>query len=176
MTPSQFVGRILKRIILRPRVKKLNWQQLCSGAVAVREQFEARIEGETEDSAAISSGGMTIKEMLAHLAVANRAIADRLDSLRAGNPGSPNVPDLYPGAEGKDLKELKAEFDRSWKRLGEAAATPITSLETQKHDFFGPMDAREWVALIAYHHQYHARQVDRIQRTDEWRRVRGSKF
>jgi uncharacterized damage-inducible protein DinB len=170
------VGGLLKRIILRPKVKKLNWQQLCSGAVALREQFEARIEGETEESASISAGGMTVKEILAHLSVANSGIADRLDTLREGNAGSPSVPDLFPGAEGRSLPELKTEFDRSWKRLGEAAATPITNLQTQDHDFFGPMDAREWVALIAYHHQYHARQVDRIQRTDAWRQARGGKF
>src|ERR1051326_7158306 len=103
MTPSQLVGRLLKRVILRPRVKKLNWQQLCSGAVAVREQFEARMEGETEESASISAGGMTIKEILAHLATSNRSIADRLDALRSGSTGSATVPDLFPSAEGKSL-------------------------------------------------------------------------
>src|ERR1044071_5838756 len=120
MKPSQMVGRLLKRIILRPRVKKLNWQQLCSGAVAVREQFEARIEGETEESASISAGGGTIKEVLAHLAVGNRSIADRLDALRSGMAGSTAPPDLFPGAEGRTLTELRAGFDQSWKRIGEA--------------------------------------------------------
>ena len=170
------VGRILKRVVLRPRVRRMSWSQLWAGALKVKESFDARVGGESEESSAISAGGMTIKEILAHLAAGNRSIANRLDALRSGDRLTSVTPDLFPGAEGRSLDDLRGEFESSWQRLGEAVAGPIVGNRTEPHDFFGPMTAPEWVALIAYHHEYHARQIDRIQATPEYRQARGSKF
>src|SRR5438045_3353278 len=47
MTLSRVVGWLLKRMLLRPKVRMLTWPQLCAGAAASRERFEALIAGET---------------------------------------------------------------------------------------------------------------------------------
>jgi uncharacterized damage-inducible protein DinB len=176
LTPSAFAGRILKHIVLRPRVRRMAWGQLWAGAWKLKESFETRIAGETDESAEISAGQMNIKEILAHLAIANQSIASRLDALRSGLILTSVTPNLFPGSEGRTLVELRKEFEDSWRRLANAVSTPIRGERTEPHDFFGPMTAPEWVALIAYHHEYHSRQIDRIQATDLHRRARGSKF
>ncbi len=170
------VGRVLKRIVLRPRVRRMAWDQLWAGALAVKESFDARISGETEESANISAGGMTIKEILAHLARGNVSIAARLTALRQGAPMGTAVPELFPGDQGKALQQLRLEFEESWRVLAAAVGRPIAGERSEPHDFFGPMTAPEWVALIAYHHEYHARQVDRIQATEAYRQARGARF
>ncbi len=142
----------------------------------MKEGFEARIEGETEKSSEISAGGMNTKEILAHLAAGNRSIANRLDALRIGNSMPSVTANLFSGADGRTLGDLRREFEESWRRLAEAVAGPIVGERTEPHDFFGPMTAPEWVALIAYHHEYHSRQIDRIQATKEHRQVRGGQF
>ena len=171
------VGRIVKRVLIAPRVRKLSWEQLCSGAAASRERFEALIADETEESASVAAGSaMSVKDTLAHLAVANRAIADRLEALRAGRQMDANPPDLFPGSEGKSLGELRKEFAESWRILADSAARKVTNADQSPHHFFGPMSAAEWIALIAVHHEYHIRRVDRVKQSGEYRRVRGASW
>ena len=169
------VGRLVKRVMVAPRVKKLTWEQLCSGAAATKERFEALIADETEESAAVAArGAMSVKDTLIHLAVANRAIAERIDSLRAGRQLDGRTPDLFPGSEGKSLQDARGEFEDSWRRLAESASRKVTSAALTPHPFFGPMSAAEWVALIAVHHEYHIRRVDRVKQSEEYRRIRGA--
>src|SRR5687767_14096047 len=112
------IGRIVKRVLIAPRVRSLTWEQLCSGAAATRERFEALIADETEESASVAArGAMSVKDTLVHLAVANRAIAERIDALRAGRQMEGRTPDLFPGSEGKSLEDARGEFADSWRRL-----------------------------------------------------------
>ena len=169
------LGRIVKRVMISPRVRKLTWEQLCSGAAASRERFEALIADETEQSASVGArGAMSVKDTLVHLAVANRAIADRIEALRAGRGVDGPIPDLFPGSAGKSLEQARNEFTESWRRLADSASRRVTSAAVTAHPFFGPMSAAEWVALIAVHHEYHIRRVDRVKQSEEYRRVRGA--
>ena len=169
------IGRIVKRVMIAPRVKRLTWEQLCSGAAATRERFEALIADETEESASVAArGAMSVKDTLVHLAVANRAIAGRLDALRTGRKVDGDTPDLFPGAEGKSLEEVRCDFSESWRVLADSASRKVTSSELTPHPFFGPMSAAEWVALVAVHHEYHIRRVDRVKQSEEYRSVRGA--
>ena len=171
------VGRLVKRVLIAPRVRRLSWEQLCSGAAASRERFEALIGDDTEESASVSArGAMSVKDTLAHLAVANRAIAERLEALRAGRQMEGNPPNLFPGSDGKTLTELRSDFAESWRILAESAARRITNGVQTPHHFFGPMSAAEWVALIAVHHEYHIRRVDRVKQSEEYRLPRGAKW
>ena len=169
------VGRLVKRFVVEPRVRRLTWEQLCSGATASRERFEAMIADETEESASIAArGAMSVKDTLIHLAAANRGIAERLESLRSGRAMDGEIPGLFPGSEGKTLEQTRKEFAYSWKILADSAARKITSDRKTQHPFFGPMSAAEWVALIAVHHEYHIRRVDRVKQSEEYRRARGA--
>ncbi len=169
------LGRIVKRVMIAPRVKKLTWEQLCSGAAATRERFEALIADETEESASVAArGAMSVKDTLVHLAVANRAIAGRLDALRTGRTLNGEIPDLFPGSDGRSLEDVRGEFSESWRVLENSASRKVTSSDMTPHPFFGPMSAAEWVALIAVHHEYHIRRVDRVKQSEEYRRVRGA--
>jgi uncharacterized damage-inducible protein DinB len=172
-----FIGRVVKRVLIAPRVRKLTWEQLCSAAAASRERFEALIADETEESASVSArGAMSVKNTLAHLATANRAIADRLEALRAGKQMEGKPPDLFPPSEGKSLGDLRKEFAESWRILADSAARKVTNRALTSHHFFGPMSAAEWVALIAVHHEYHIRRVDRVKQSEEYRKVRGARW
>lgn len=171
------VGRIFKALLLRPRVRKMTWHQLLSGAGAEREKLLAILRAETEATASVHTGGeMSIRETLAHMAEANLSIAGRLDSLRAGQIGDSSTPDLFPGAEGLTLEDVKSRYEESWKRLAGSAAQPIDSPQTIPHEFFGPINAKEWVALIAFHHEYHLRKIDRIKRSREYMEAQGLKW
>ena len=164
------IGRMVKRFIVAPRVRKLTWEQLCAAGAVSRERFEAQIADETEESASVSArGAMSVKDTLAHLTVANRGIAARLEGLRTGQSMDSRSPDLFPGANGKMLDQVKSEHGESWRQLAEKAASPIDSSATAPHQFFGPMTASEWVAAIAVHYEYHSRRIDRVKQSEEYR-------
>lgn len=172
---NSLIGRSLKVVILRPRLKRMTWPQLVAGAAACKESFEALIAGETEETATVAAAGeMSIADTLAHLALANRSITRRLDALRSGISLDPETPDLWPGSHGRPLAELRAECEESWKGFAESAAQPIVSGKVEPHTFFGPMNAREWVALMAFHHEYHSRKVNRIKRSGAYRKAQGA--
>lgn len=174
---ASIVGRILKAVVLRPRVRRLTWPQLVAGAAACRERFDALTAGETEETAAVVvDSEMSVADTLAHLAAANRSIAKRLDALRIGTAADSEPPDLFPGAGVRTLAEVRADYAESWNRLAEAAARPIEGPEALPHDFFGPMTAREWVALVAYHHEYHGRKLDRVKRSGAYRKAQGARW
>src|SRR2546430_4886201 len=95
------IGRMVKRFIVAPRVRKLTWEQLCAAAAVSRERFEAQIGDETEESASVSArGAMSVKDTLAHLTIGNRGIAARLEGLRTGQSMDSRSPYLFPGANG----------------------------------------------------------------------------
>ena len=74
------------------------------------------------------------------------------------------------------LEETRAHYVESWNRLAEAAALEIKSDRTATHDFFGAMTAREWIVLVAYHHEYHARKVQRVKMSPEYRQAQGASW
>src|SRR5437016_13269860 len=116
------IGQLVKRFIVAPRVRKLTWEQLCAAAAVSRERFEEQIADETEESASVSArGAMSVKDTLAHLTVANRGIAARLEGLRVGRTMGSRSPDLFPGASGKTLDQVKSEHGESWRQLAEKA-------------------------------------------------------
>lgn len=175
MSPSGMIGRILKVAVLRPRIKGKSWAQLVTGMVACRDNFLRLIEADTEVTAAVGvAGEMSVLDTLAHLAAANFAIADRLDALRTNAPLPPEPPDLFPGHGAWNLSESRANYIESWNRLAEAAATEIRSDRTAGHPFFGAMKAREWVMLVAFHHEYHARKIQRVKMSAEYREAQGA--
>jgi hypothetical protein len=174
VSASRIVGWLLKRMVLRPRVKKLTWSQLCAGAAASHERFEQLIAGETEESAAVRVGGeMSIKEMLAHLAAENRGVASQLAALRQGRPGEGILLDAF---EPQSLEQARAEFTDSWRALTQAAAHPIPEGTTADHAFFGPLTAREWLALVTYNHELHARKIDQIRQSEPYRKAQGARW
>ncbi len=89
---------------------------------------------------------------------------------RAGRAG--DYQDRAP--EYRTFAEARTDYRDSWRRLAEVAARPIPDGRLAEHEFFGPLDAREWVALITYQHELHVRKMDQIRQTEEYRRAQGA--
>jgi hypothetical protein len=169
------VGRVMKRVLLQPRVKRATWEQLCSAAAVQKERFEAMLSQVTEQGAAVTLAGMhPIRDIVAHLAEENRRTAAVLESLRAGKSASVPAPSPYAGALARTIPEVSADYNQSWRQLAQAAAQPITSALTSPHSFFGPLNAAEWLALVGYNLEFHARQIERIMRSEAYRKVQGA--
>src|SRR5436309_1522829 len=111
MTPPGMVGRLLKVVVLRRRIRGKNWAQLVAGARACHESFETLIAGETQQTAEISAGGeMSVLDTVAHLVVANNGIARRLVALRSGEELPPDPPDLWPGHGDASLEQVRTAY------------------------------------------------------------------
>jgi hypothetical protein len=174
---SQMVGRVMKKFLLTPRVRKLNWEQLRNGALVSATRFDEMVAGAPESAADISTAGhQSLKDMVAHLAAANRSIAAKLEALRAGQSSAIEAGDLFPGAGAWSLAEARADHAKSLRRIAEATIHPIQSPTVSEHEFFGPLTATEWLALVAFHHEYHARQANRVMRSPEYKEAQGAKW
>lgn len=171
------VGRILKRFMLQPRVKRATWPQLCSAAVALKERFEAMLSTVSEQGAAIELPGyQPIRDIVAHLAEENRRTATVLETLSSGRSEPVPAPSPYAGALARTVPEVAADYNESWQRLAQSAAQPISSSQTIAHEFFGPLNAAEWLALVGYNLEFHARQIERIMRSEEYRKAQGAQW
>lgn len=169
------IGRIMKRLMLQPRVKRATWPQLCSAAAVSKERFEAMLSTVSEQGAAAEIHGLPpIRDIVAHLSEENRRTSAVLDALRAGRSVAIPPPSEYAGALARTLPEVGADYNESWQRLALAAAQPITNGITSRHEFFGDLTAAEWLALVGYNLEFHARQIERIMRSAEYRKVQGA--
>ena len=167
---SSIVGSMLRQMLLRPRVKKATWPQLCSAAMALHERFESMIQGVTEAGAAVEGDdGMSIRSIFAHLATENRRVAAVLESIRRG--GGSIAAALVVA---RTLAEARAAYADSWTQLGMAAAQPIESAATVSHELFGQLTAAEWLATVGYQHELHARRIERIMASEAYRRAQGA--
>src|SRR5438105_1239406 len=112
-TMASLTGRILTRLILRPRVRKLSWDQLVKGAVVSAERFDESIARVKEEASTVSAGGyMSIRDTLAHLTAGNEMIAARLDAFRAGDPRPAGEVNMYAAAQGGSLAQLREAHRR----------------------------------------------------------------
>lgn len=169
---SRIVGSMMRRLLLRPRVKRATWEQLCGAAMALHERFTAMIEGVSEAGAAVEGDdGLSIRSIFAHLSTENRRVAVVLTAIREGRSA---------GATGsvivKSLEEARAAYADSWTRLGMAAAQPITEVSTIDHDMFGPLTGAEWLATVGYQHELHARRIERIMASEDYRKAQGARW
>ncbi len=167
---SGFTGTILRQLLLRPRVKRATWPQLCAAAMALHERFAAMIDGVTEAGAAVEGDdGFSLRSIFSHLATENRRTAAVLDAIQRGMP-----PGAVPPVIARTLSEARAAYADSWRMLGEAAAAPIASPATVEHEMFGPLSAAEWLALVGYQHELHARRIERIMASEKYRKTQGA--
>jgi hypothetical protein len=167
---SGVVGAMMRQLLLRPRVKRSTWPQLCAAAMALHERFTAMIQGVSEAGAAVEGDdGLSIRSIFAHLATENRRVAGVLESIRGGGGPEPVQPVIA-----RTLAEARAAYADSWTRLGMTAAQPIDSGATVPHEMFGPLTAVEWLATVGYKHELHARRIERIMASEEYRRAQGA--
>jgi hypothetical protein len=167
---SNVVGAMMRQMLLRPRVKRATWPQLCAAAMALHERFTAMIQGVSEAGAAVESDdGFSIRSIFAQLATENRRVAGVLESIRRGVGPMPVAPVIA-----RTLVEARAAYADSWTQLGMAAAQPIESGMTVPHELFGPLTAAEWLATVGYQHELHARRIERIMASEEYRRAQGA--
>jgi hypothetical protein len=169
------VGRIMKRLLLQPRVKRATWAQLCSAAAAQKERFEAMLSTVTEAGAQVAlPGGKPIRDIVADMAAENRRTAAVLVRLRAGSTGEmPGPPDDL-GALARNVSEVASDYNQSWELLARAAAHPIQGSQTAEHEYFGPLNAAEWLALVGYNLEFHARRIERTMRSETYRQAQGA--
>jgi hypothetical protein len=169
------VGRLMKRFLLQPRVKRATWPQLCSSAAVLKERFEAMLSTVSEQGAAVTVPGIpAIRDIVAHMAEENRRTAAVLEALRAGRAVAIPPPNEYAGALARTIPEVSADYDESWRRLAQAAAQPISHTLTSPHELFGPLNAAEWLALVGYNLEFHGRQIERIMKSEAYRRAQGA--
>jgi hypothetical protein len=163
--------------MLQPRVKRATWPQLCSAAAFSKERFESMLSTVTEQGAAVELPGIPpIRDIVAHLSEENRRTSAVLEALRAGRSASIPPPSPYSGALARTLPEVGADYNESWQRLAQAAAQPISHTLTAPHEFFGPLNAAEWLALVGYNLEFHARQIERIMRSEAYRKAQGAQW
>jgi hypothetical protein len=175
MSLSGLIGRLMKRLLMNPRLKKLTWEQITVGVFMSIAQFGQTVENVSEAGAAIPGArGMSIAGMAAHLAAANRAVIAQLNALRAGGAAGLSQVDLYPDTGERTFAQVKEDLLASQKELGKAVETPITSAATAVHPFYGSLTAREWLASVAAHYEYHLAQAERIMRTEAFRKMQGA--
>ena len=167
---SRFVGTMMRQLLLRPRVKRATWPQLCAAAMALHERFAAMIEGVTEAGASVEGGeGLSIRSIFAHLATENRRTAAVLEAIRRGSAPGP-----IPPVIARTLAEARAAYADSWTQLGMAAAQPITSGAAIENEMFGALTAAEWLATVGYQHELHAWRIERIMASEAYRKAQGA--
>jgi hypothetical protein len=103
-----------------------------------------------------------IDEVLRHLVQAEEGVADRVEKLARGEPAEGSIPGRLGEHEGASLLELKGLLEASHQRLL-SVARGLSGQErldtTARHQFFGDLNCRAWLAMYALHLRSHARQV-----------------
>ena len=117
----------------------------------------------SEEQAAFipSSGGWSIKEVVRHVAGAERGVAVIIARL-AGVP----EPSQESRPVGPSLADACRELGEARARLLElvAGVPPHANLEARhEHPFFGPLNWKEWLAFQRVHDGDHIAQIEAIQ-------------
>ena len=167
---SGFAGIVMRNMLLRPRVKRATWPQLCSSARVLYERFSAMIDGVTEAGAVVEGDdGFSIRSIFAHLATENRRTTAVLEAIRRNER-----PVAVPPVIVRSLAEARAAHTDSWKQLSLAAANPIQSGMTIEQETFGALTAGEWLALVGYQYELHARRIEKIMASERYREAQGA--
>lgn len=171
------IGRLFKVLYLRPRVKRMTWEQVAAGTWKIGTRFIEQVSGVNEEAAAVTGpSGKSVRDMVAHLTVGMEITTDYLEALRAGRSPNDPLPELWPNTEARAFAQTLADHRAALNRLMKTAERPVTSEATAHHDFFGPMSARELLAVVAFHYEYHTRQVDRLMRSEAFRKAQGAQW
>jgi hypothetical protein len=162
---------MLRSMILRPRVKKLSWDQLRAGTLTAASRFDEMIAAVTEESANVQAAGeKSVREIVGEVAADTAKIAARLEAL-SGRP-STRVQEQSVDT----LVSARLAFRQALAQLDRATAQPITSKAQGDHEFFGALNASEWLSLVAYQIELRTRALERLMRSEEYRRAQGAKW
>jgi len=170
------IGRMMKCFLLSPRVRRLNWAQITVGAYTVASRFGEMIDGVGEAAARVAVGGSSLRDIVARLIAANRLTAAQLQALRAGRPLDRDASAFSFDSGGLTFAEMRKEHLASLQALGAVAAQPIDSTAVAAHELFGSLDAREWLATVAYNYEYYTRITERIMRSEVYRKAQGANW
>ena len=108
-----------------------------------------------------SSGGWSVKEVVRHVAGAERGVTVIIARL-AGAPEPPEE----PHAAGRSLAELCRVLGEARRQLLEVArrVPQDANLEARhEHPFFGPLNWKEWLAFQRVHDGDHIAQIEAIE-------------
>jgi hypothetical protein len=162
---------MLRAMILRPRVKKLSWDQLRAGTMTAAARFDEMIGGVTEETAGVRAAGeKSVREIVAEVVNDTAKIAGRLEALSGRPPAHP------PETSAETLVAARVAFRHALARLDQVTAKPITAGAQAEHEFFGKLNASEWLSLVAYQIELHIRALERLMRSEEFRRAQGAKW
>src|SRR5579872_5440563 len=158
------VGRLMKRFLLSPRVKRLTWEQITVGTYTEASRFSEMIDGVSEEAANVVHGGTSLRDIAVQLIGSNRFTAAQLQALRTGKPMDRDQNAFSFDAGSRSFAEVCKEHRASLHALGAVVAQPIDSATVAVHGLFGPLDAREWLATVAFNYEYNTRVAERIMR------------
>lgn len=135
----------------------------------VRREYLARLDGVSDAQANFSpgEGEWSISQVTRHMIHSNKGIAKLVRVLASGHSldGKP-VPGIVPDSAG-NLEADRKVFEESMDRLDAAmeALQNNPDLTTRfTHQWFGDMNAREWLVFSIAHQRLHIAQIDRIKR------------
>ncbi len=170
-------NRKILRTVLVKKVKTLSWEQVLSGAYEEAQRFGNLISGSSEESAKIETAqGTSLIQETINLAGLNYSVAAKIDSIRNNRPS----PSLRTGRqlelEAKSLTDARLLHEHSSRNLMAIGMTPVLGEGTAEHDQFGPLTAKEWLAVTSYYHELATRQVERLMRTPEYLNAQGKKW
>lgn len=166
------IGWLILKVAVQPKARSMDWDTLYKHASSATDRFDKLAVRLSEEQASVKARGhMSMKEMLAHLALTDAGFARQFETIRAGKYVKYPVPELFPGDGGRSLDELRGAHREAAERMLEAAREPITTTNKQPHPIFGDIDAREWLLMISLHYTYHAKQFKEIEQSAEYKRV-----
>jgi hypothetical protein len=154
------IGRTLYWMVVRPMARGKDWETLRAEVREAAETFDALFENVSDTAASVSvQGYMCLRNQLAHVTTANREIAKQLRTIRAGQSVIRPQLELFPEAGEKTLAELRQAHLESVAAVYEASAEPLPDSPPGEHPLFYALRARDWLALLPKHYDYHARQI-----------------
>jgi uncharacterized damage-inducible protein DinB len=155
--------QIWARRQMRPHAAKHTLAELRQAAEDAQAQFldaYGSLSGEVLDVRS-SPEVMSPRDILAHLTVALGWQAAKIRSIYTGEEVDDSRFELlFQGAGGAGNRELLAGFEAAWSAVAQAVAgMPDACDLSSGHPLFGPLNAREWLAAIAEHFDYHRGQL-----------------
>jgi hypothetical protein len=151
---------------LKPKAKSRSWAALQKDALSAKRRFDALLEklSDAQLTRRLRNAELaSLGDIVAHLAVANQAITQMLTAIGAGKTVKPSgdTSFLFKGVAGRSMEEVRASYEAAWQALQAVCQTEglESSVTTAPHFLFGELNAKEWLALVAFHYDYHIRQV-----------------
>jgi len=157
------LNRVRKWHAIDRTIGKSGWDELVDRTMEASEAFHEKIKTIPDGADNTKLGNiMKIRDIVAHVSDMNFAVGSIIERLASEEMITYKVDSLFKGAGRASWAEVVEEHIESRLWIEEAVEHPVSSLRKTPHHLYGPMSARQWLALVINHYAYHSEQLDRI--------------